>query len=315
MIVDLPNTTTSQVSKTLVKIREEGGAVALGRVLTLIIATRPGEEEEAIGAANDASREHPMRVIVVSTDSERPDPRVDAQIRVGGDAGASEVVVVRAYGDAALDEESLVMGLLLPDAPVVAWWPGEAPESVSSSALGRIAQRRITDAAASADPLAALDRLAAGYQPGDTDFAWTRLTLWRAQLAAVLDQPPYIPVTGIDVRGAADSPSTVLLAAWLQRQLKVAVELSASAASRGATGIDSVRLTRRNGAISLERTATTIARLTQPAQPTHDISLPRRSLRDCLAEELRRLDPDDVYGDVIRRGVPAIHSAAGVHRS
>jgi Glucose-6-phosphate dehydrogenase subunit len=35
----------------------------------------------------------------------------------------------------------------------------------------------------------------------------------------------------------------------------------------------------------------------------HDISLPRRSLRDCLAEELRRLDPDDLYGDVIQNGV------------
>ncbi|MFM2433961.1 MAG: hypothetical protein RI974_701 [Actinomycetota bacterium] len=39
MIVDLPNTTVSKVSKSLVQIREQGGAVALGRVLTLIIST------------------------------------------------------------------------------------------------------------------------------------------------------------------------------------------------------------------------------------------------------------------------------------
>lgn len=307
MIVDLPNTTTSQISKTLVKIREEGGAVALGRVLTLIISTRLGDEEEAIEAANDASREHPMRVLVVSTgpDSDA-DARVDAQIRVGGDAGASEVVVVRAYGDAAIDQESLVTGLLLPDAPVVAWWPGEAPERVSESAIGRIAQRRITDAAASDDPVAALDRLASGYRPGDTDFAWTRLTLWRAQLAAVLDQPPYLPVTAIEVHGASDSPSTVLLAAWLQLQLEVTVERVLTAPSRGATGIAAVHMGRENGAIRLDRTAVNIATLVQPDQPTHDISLPRRNLRDCLAEELRRLDPDDLYGDVIRRGVPAL---------
>ena len=38
MIVDLPDTTTSNISKALVKIREEGGAVALGRVLTLVIS-------------------------------------------------------------------------------------------------------------------------------------------------------------------------------------------------------------------------------------------------------------------------------------
>lgn len=307
MIVDLPNTTTSQISKTLVKIREEGGAVALGRVLTLIISTRLGDEEEAIEAANDASREHPMRVLVVSTgpDSDA-DARVDAQIRVGGDAGASEVVVVRAYGDAAIDQESLVTGLLLPDAPVVAWWPGEAPERVSESAIGRIAQRRITDAAASDDPVAALDRLASGYRPGDTDFAWTRLTLWRAQLAAVLDQPPYLPVTAIEVHGASDSPSTVLLAAWLQLQLEVTVERVLTAPSRGATGIAAVHMGRENGGIRLDRTAVNIATLVQPDQPTHDISLPRRNLRDCLAEELRRLDPDDLYGDVIRRGVPAL---------
>jgi glucose-6-phosphate dehydrogenase assembly protein OpcA len=307
VIVDLPNTTTSAISKTLVKIREEGGAVALGRVLTLIISTHLGEEEEAIEAANDASREHPMRIIVVSigADGGRAEKhaRVDAQIRVGGDAGAGEVVVVRAYGDAALDQESLVMGLLLPDAPVVAWWPGVAPDVVSQSAIGRIAQRRITDAASSKNPVEALHRITAGYAPGDTDFAWTRLTLWRAQLAAVLDQPPYEPVTAIEVQGAADSPSTVLLAAWLQMQLKVAVALEVTSKTHGSSGIQGVTLHRKSGAIRLGRTMPTIVTLVQPEQPSHDITLPRRNLRDCLAEELRRLDPDDVFGDVITRGV------------
>ncbi len=312
MIVDLPNTTTSVVSKTLVKIRAEGGAVALGRVLTLIISTTHGDEEEAIEAANDASREHPMRVLVVSTGAETAvaasEARVDAQIRVGGDAGASEVVVMRAYGDAATDPESLIMGLLLPDAPVVAWWPGEAPSPCSESAIGRIAQRRITDAAASADPLGALDRITATYHPGDTDFAWTRLTLWRAQLAAVLDQPPYETVTAIDVHGASDSPSTVLLAAWLQLQLRQRVTLGVSTKPHGSSGIQGVRLTRASGAIELERTFDNTAILTQPGQPSHEISLPRRSLRDCLAEELRRLDPDDLFGAVVSTGIGQLDS-------
>ncbi len=307
MIVDLPDTTTSKISKTLVKIREEGGAVALGRVLTLVIATVLGEEEEAIEAANDASREHPMRVIVVSTASGAPDvnaeSKLDAQIRVGGDAGASEVVVVRAYGDTAADQEGLVTGLLLPDAPVVAWWPGEAPDVVSKSAIGRIAQRRITDAASHANPLRALQQVSDGYAPGDTDFAWTRLTLWRAQLAAVLDQPPYETVTRVSVKGAADSPSTVLLAAWLQLQLKVDVDLEVSSKSHGSSGIQGVRLDRASGPIMLERTHLQVATLVQPNQPTHDISLPRRSLRDCLAEELRRLDPDELFGEVVQRGL------------
>ncbi|EPR75662.1 OpcA, an allosteric effector of glucose-6-phosphate dehydrogenase, actinobacterial [Leifsonia rubra CMS 76R] len=307
MIVDLPNTTSAKISKALVRIREDGGAVALGRVLTLVIATELGNEEEAIAAANDASREHPMRVLVVSTSTselERTrESRVDAQIRVGGDAGASEVVVVTAYGDAALDQESLITGLLLPDAPVVAWWPGEAPANAFESPLGRIAQRRITDAAASSRPLDAMHRMCETYVPGDTDFAWTRLTLWRAQLAAVLDQPPFEPISAVSVSGAADSPSTLLLAAWLQMQLQVGVSLHVAEGSPVPTGIHSVVLERNSGTITLERDLASIATLTQPNQPVHDISMPRRSLRDCLAEELRRLDPDSLFGDVVRRGV------------
>ncbi len=312
MIVDLPDTTTSALSKALVKIREEGGAVALGRVLTLVIATPLGEEEEAIEAANDASREHPMRVIVLSRNLDRTGEaaRLDGQIRVGGDAGASEVIVLRVYGDAASDSEGLVTSLLLPDAPVVVWWPRTAPDSPADSALGRIAQRRITDAGAAADPLGALLTRGRNYRPGDTDFAWTRLTLWRAQLAAVLDQPPYSPVTAVTVRGAADSPSTELLAAWLGLQLQVPVALEVTD-ERGSSGIHGVTLERETGAIELERNVPSVATLVQPGQPTHDISLPRRSLRDCLAEELRRLDPDDLYGEVIQKGLPLLAASAG----
>ncbi|MET3567887.1 glucose-6-phosphate dehydrogenase assembly protein OpcA [Leifsonia sp. 98AMF] len=312
MIVDLPATTVSNISKALVKIREEGGAVALGRVLTLIIATHLGQEEEAIEAANDASREHPMRVIVVSTEEERThngDGRLDAQIRVGGDAGASEVIVLRAYGDTASDEEGLVTGLLLPDAPVVVWWPGIAPEKASTSPLGRIATRRITDASAQPNPQEFLFHLGKTYAPGDTDFAWTRLTLWRAQLAAVLDQPPYEPITAVDVAGAADSPSTLLLAAWLRLQLQVPVQYDLASRAIGSGGIHGVKMERASGVIELRREVPNVARLSQPGQPTHDLSLPRRSLRDCLAEELRRLDPDDLYGEVITKGLALLETS------
>lgn len=301
MIVDLPDTTISQVAKQLVKVREEGGAVALGRVLTLVIATRDEAAEPAIDAANDASREHPMRVIVLMT-SREGEARLDAQIRVGGDAGASEVVVLRAFGAAASNEESLVTGLLLPDAPVVVWWPDKPPARPAQSPLGRIAQRRITDASTAPDTAHRLAELAPGYQPGDTDLAWTRLTHWREQLAAVLDQPPYETITAVEVRGAAESPSTGLLAAWLRLQLDVPVKWRYESHDSWREGIKSVRMTRASGDILLERPEPGVALLTQPGQPDHDLPLPRRTLRECLAEELRRLDPDLLYGRVISEG-------------
>jgi glucose-6-phosphate dehydrogenase assembly protein OpcA len=303
MIKDLPNTTISKVSKELVQIREEGGAVALGRVLTLLIQTDFKDLEEAILAANEASRAHPCRIIVLANDDKSTKKsKLDAEIRVGGDAGASEVIVLRAFGEAASDAESLVTGLLLPDAPVVAWWPGTAPEKPSDSALGRIAQRRITDAAAQNDPHGWLSNLAKNYAPGDSDFAWTRLTLWRAQLAAILDQPPYDPVLSVIVTGAVDSPSTDLLAAWLELKLKVDVQLVRTVRGEAVTGIKGVKLLRKSGDIEIIRNIPDVATLVQPGQPTRDISLPRRSPRDCLIEDLRRLDSDDAFGKLITKG-------------
>jgi hypothetical protein len=39
--------------------------------------------------------------------------------------------------------------------------------------------------------------------------------------------------------------------------------------------------------------------LSRPGVPISTIALPRRALPDLLSEELRRLDPDDVYGAVL----------------
>lgn len=300
MIVDLPNTTTSKVSKKIVSMREQGGVVALGRVMTLVVLTQAGYEEEAIDAANAASREHPCRIIVlIAGDPEAP-AGLDAQIRVGGDAGASEVVLLSATGELTAETESLVSALLLPDAPIVAWWPHGAPESAAQTSIGAIAHRRITDAANEPDPRGALFQLQKTYTAGDTDLAWTRLTNWRIQLAAVMDQLDATEVSAVTVEGASDSPSTVLMAAWLTLALKVPVTIAARA---DGSGIRSVRFSRPNGDVELCRPNRDVAELYQPRQNVQRISLPRRSLQDCLAEELRRLDPDEVFGEVITEGL------------
>ncbi|GAB3568654.1 glucose-6-phosphate dehydrogenase assembly protein OpcA [Spelaeicoccus albus] len=301
MIVDLPSTTMVDVSKALVRMRDAGGAVTLGRVLTLVIATGEKNVEEAIAASNEASREHPCRVIVMCAGNRRGSARIDAQIRVGGDAGASEVIVLRGYGPLASPavHDSLVTPLLLPDAPVVVWWPGKAPAVPAESPLGRIAQRRITDSASADNPGSMLDRLGKAYTDGDTDLAWTRLTPWRAQLAAAMDLRPGMPVTGVSVRGHANSPSTILLGAWLGFALHAPVQRD-EVETPGGTRISGVTITADDAEITLDRITATEAVLTDPSQPDREISLPRRRLEDCLAEELRRLDADDVYGEVLR---------------
>ena len=137
-----------------------------------------------------------MRVVVVSRNKDdvraEEDARLDAEIRVGGDAGASEVVVLRCYGEIGSQLEGIVQGLLLPDAPIVAWWPTFMPSDPGHAQLGQIAHRRITNAAAQREGCEALTRLAL-MQTRRHHLSWTRLTNWRAHLAAMLDQPPIQP--------------------------------------------------------------------------------------------------------------------------
>ena len=303
MIVDLPSTTTQAVSKKLVRLRNDVGAMALGRVLTLLIIVDDKDADEAIEAANDASRQHPCRIVAIVTGNKRGSSRLDAQIRVGGDAGASEVVVLRLFGPLADHGNSVVVPLLLPDSPVVAWWPKQAPQELSTDAIGHMAQRRVTDAAEAKNPHKEMQRRADTYKPGDTDLAWTRITLWRGLLAAALDQPPYEPVLSATVTGGTDSPSTDLLAAWLAQSLKCPVT---RARTRAGSGMISVRLERRSGAVDLVRPEGNVATLTQAGQPVRRISLARRGLAECLADELRRLDPDETYADALTRGLAKV---------
>ena len=67
MIVDLPSTTTANISKKLIALRQDVGAMALSRVLTLVVVTDEQGADAAIDTANTASRQHPSRIIVVIT--------------------------------------------------------------------------------------------------------------------------------------------------------------------------------------------------------------------------------------------------------
>lgn len=305
MIIDLPATTTQDINRRLITARDEGGAVALGRVLTLVIDADGRDAEDAIEAANAASREHPCRVIVLAYDpADAPtEPALDAELRFGGDAGASEVIVLRPHGQLSAHLDTLVLPLLLPDAPIVAWWPYEVPDDPARHPIGRLAQRRITDSTRCADPHQTLRRLAQVHVEGNTDLAWTRATLWRGLVAATLDQPPYEPVHRAVVEGDSDHPSVDLMAAWLAQKLRCPVDVHRI---DGAPAITRVRLERTSGAIVLDRPDGRTAALSQPGQPEHRIALPIRRLQECLSEELRRLDSDQVYGEVLTKGLAKV---------
>ena len=295
MIIKLPATTTVEINRRLVESRKEGGVVTLGRVMTLVIDATGANVEDAIATANVASREHPCRIIVIAPGTAN-EARLDAEIRVGGDAGASEVVVLRPCGEQVNHEDTLVAPLLLPDTPIVAWWPADAPADTSRTGLGQMAQRRITDAKGDPNPAQSLRSLAAHYRPGDTDLAWSRVTSWRALLAAALDQVQDQRVTKARIHGDTNSPSILLLGAWLKSKLGCEIEATYDDT---AMGLQHIVLETPSGEIGIHRPDGVNATIVQPDQPSHVIALAARTLNDCLGEELRRLDNDEVYGEVL----------------
>lgn len=299
MIVDIPNTTIPKVGKKVLELRDSGGVVALGRVLTLIIETDPDHLETAVAAANGASRLHPSRIVVLVGQPNSPESKLDAQIRVGGDAGASEVIILNVHGKATSNAESLVTGLLLPDAPVVAWWPANSPSAPSRTEVGEIASRRITDSSLQPDPRKFLVELAKNYSPGDGDMAWTRITLWRAQLAALFEQHLQRKVVGITVYGSASSPSADLLGMWLEQRLGVAAKFERELDGKTISGISGVTLRFDDGTLEVLR-AGQVAQIKQVGAPESSVLLPQRSDQDCLVEDMRFLGEDEVYGSVLK---------------
>jgi glucose-6-phosphate dehydrogenase assembly protein OpcA len=293
MLIDLTETSTGDIRSALTRARDQLGGPTTGVVLNLIIVADEATQHDAVRAASQAGREHPCRVLAVIGRHARGESRMDAEIRTG-EGAPGQTVLLRLYGPMSLHADSVVAPLLVPDTPIVTWWPAEAPATPAKSPLGALAQRRVTDSAAADVPAEVLTRLAAAYRPGDTDMAWTRATTWRSLLAATLDAE-HAEITGGMVVAEEHNPSADLLAAWLSGRLKVPFSRDDS----GGPGITQVTFATAEGDITISRPDGRNATLSRPDQPERHVALHRRDLAELLAEELRRLDPDEIYSQAL----------------
>lgn len=295
-MIELLDTTSSEIAAEFLRARRRAGSPAMGMVMTLVFVVDADSADDAMETARSASREHPARVLGVILGDGRGAGQVDARVGIGS-GWTGETAFIRLTGAVTRHPESVVLPLLLPDSPVVVWWPSKAPDDPASDPLGRLARRRITDAAAvpSGRSTAMLTQCRA-YADGNTDLAWTRITAWRALLSAALDQSR-AKVTGASVTAERISPSADLLSAWLADRLKVKVERHSSEGP----GITRVALRTREGDVSIVRTDGKLATLSSPGQPDRPVALKRRDIDELLSEELRRLDPDDVYARTVKK--------------
>jgi glucose-6-phosphate dehydrogenase assembly protein OpcA len=294
-MIELLDTNSSRIAAEFVRARTRAGSPAMGMVMTLVIVVEEDLADAAMSAARAASHEHPARVLGVIIGDGRGHGVVDAQVGTGS-GWSGETALIRLKGEVVKHPESVVLPLLLPDSPVAIWWPADPPEDPASDPLGALAQRRITDAAGGQrSRRRVIHEQCAAYAKGNTDLAWTRVTPWRALLAAALDQH-HLKVTGASVASEKVSPSADLLAAWLADRLRVEVTRT----TNGGPGITEVVMETKEGPIRISRPDGKLATFSSPGQPDRPIALKRRDLPELLAEELRRLDEDDVYAATAR---------------
>jgi glucose-6-phosphate dehydrogenase assembly protein OpcA len=303
-MIELLDTDSSGIAAEFLRARRRAGSPAMGMVMTLVIVVDEDEAHDAMESARTASKEHPARVLGVILGDARGKASINAQVGTGS-GWSGETALIRLKGEVVKHPGSVVLPLLLPDSPVAVWWPADAPEDPAEDPIGALAQRRITDAAAATRAKSrALQNQCKAYTKGNTDLAWTRITSWRALLAAALDQHP-AKVSSASVTAERISPSADLLAAWLSDRLKVDVERRSSKGP----GITEVVLHTRSGDIRINRPDGKLATFVSPGQPDRPVALKRRTIPELLSEELRRLDEDDTYAATSRHLVK-LHAKA-----
>ena len=170
-MIELVDTTSSAIAAEFIRARRQAGSPAMGMVMTLVFVVCEEDAPAAMDAARTASREHPARVLGVIIGDGRGASRVDAQVGIGS-GWAGESAMIRLRGEVTKHPASVVLPLLLPDSPVVVWWPENAPDDPAEDPLGKLARRRITDAAAvPRNKAQAMLTQCHHYSPGNSDLA------------------------------------------------------------------------------------------------------------------------------------------------
>ena len=241
---------------------EKQQAVTRTCVLNLIVVTGGGRAaEHATETIARLTERHPNRAFVISAAPHARKDVLDAWVQThcqmpspGRPQVCGEQISILARGAAVDRVAGTLLPLLVPDVPVMLWWPrGEPAGDPRFLKFADIVDRVIVDSATFAAPEAGLARMAALLDPdpptsaagagarGDydggpsgtgaaiSDLSWSRLTPWRELTAQFFDAPSLAPhlaeitrvVVDYEARAgkAADRSQALLLVGWLAARL------------------------------------------------------------------------------------------------
>jgi len=217
---------------------EHAAAEARASVLNLVAVARTSAEQTKVAETlRRLSVHHPSRTLILLAQHKRTSLKLDATVSaqsslVSGHRISVEQVLLHAHGLVAEHLASTIAPLLIPDLPVMLWWPGRPEfESRLFNELTDLCDRLIvdTDVLDPGDFPALVDvarrrrrRCAIG------DFNWARLMPWRELAAQFFDPAPMRPwlaaMNGVTVWSGGQGSTTQarLLAGWARSRLAAA---------------------------------------------------------------------------------------------
>jgi glucose-6-phosphate dehydrogenase assembly protein OpcA len=213
----------------------EGEQATIPRARTLTLVAHAADPEAGTRLADVAARtsqRHPTRTIILVTDPSAREPTaavtaICAVRRRDQKTVCCEQVLIHGAAETQERFPSLVRQLVLPDMPVVLYWPGPPPQDELFHELREIADRIIVDTSAPDGPgallaAAALARVKASHS-ALSDLTWGRITLWRSLTAHFFDPPHDAALDRITKVRVAHAPSSraqaLLYVGWLAGRL------------------------------------------------------------------------------------------------
>jgi glucose-6-phosphate dehydrogenase assembly protein OpcA len=210
--------------------------------MTLVVATGERDDPQTLGETLvELMQQHPSRVIVLrvaATTEATLESRVFAQCwRPFGRSQqiCCEQVEITASPSRFADLPKLILGLTVPDLPVVMWFRGVAiGDHPEFREVLNLPDRVIVDSSRFEDPEQALvnvrELCRRGWNVGDLE--WTRLTPWRESVAHIFENKNLLQFVqaiervSISHTGAVAPVCARYLASWLTHTLPSRLELS-----------------------------------------------------------------------------------------
>lgn len=286
--------------------------------MTLLIASATEEDaEEAAETSAELLREHPGRAISLrfqTTGKDVLESRVFARCWMPYGQRqqlCSEQIEISASLDRLADVYAAVLGITVPDLPVVLWTKTASllfrPEFAE---MLRLARTVVVDTSQLQDTRSTLARINELFHQGwrMKDLNWARLTIWREAIAQVFEQDswkeliPQIDNVTISHRGTAISTDACYMAAWLAARLPSAKISFINGAENVDEGVQSVSLAA--GARHASVMATGSERLaTDIDGKQHQVLIPPHTQQALLHEELSIAGRDPIFEQALSGAV------------